>query len=633
MNRFQTVRTLLFAVLCVCPSLSLFAADTGIPESWRVEWDSPSAAMRPLQIVHGWVANYDTPEKMAYFKDQCGLGGIVCNVGPDNYLYNDAVWKSFVDVVQSAKTLGLRVWIYDEDGYPSPEAGGVVLRGHPELECMALVYDKERSDEPFYTRPAYEFTHAANNFAAGRRYPNPLHPDMTQRFLEVTHQQYRDRLGEELFGYVEAFFTDEPSLNAINIGQLPEEIRKNVRMDDAIDPDLKPFPMVPWCDDMPERYKEKYGEDLMPLCKSLFEGDAETDKQVRQRFWSLVGELNCDRFYGKIQQWCADNGSSVPTLESPGLPLRIASSGHTLHEEPTHAHVPLDGNKLDVLKLMDVPGLDMLASNPKHAAWGAWRAAAFPASAAWWTGRRLVMTEVSDFSEKMSGSGPADLETMCAAASWQSAMGVTEFALYYGINDRDEETHKKYCDYVGRLNAILRDAKPVYDVVLYYPITELQAEYLPMAEPLDLSKLSQRTQKLVANFEQSGRLLLEHQIPFVISDKKPEAGSPHKYFVETPDDVQKLLAGGLPKIAPDNSWIMLGRFQREGRDIFILLNAGDEPYDGMLSFASSTGQRSWNALDPATGEISSLGMLRNGANEMIPVKLRPKQTLIYVSEK
>ena len=632
MNRSKIVSAILFALICVFQPLFSFAEGTGIPDSWQAEWNSPSAAMRPLQIIHGGVANYDTPEKMAYFKDKCGLGGIVCNVGSDNYLYHDAVWKSFVDAVRSAKSLGLRVWIYDEDGYPSPEAGGVVLRGHPELECMALVYDKDRADEPFDIRPAYEFTHAANNYAAARRYPNPLHPDMTQRFLEVTHQQYRDRLGKELFEYVEAFFTDEPSLNAVNIGQIPEEVRKNVRVDDPLDPDIKPLPMVPWCDDLPERFREKYGDDLMPLRKSLFEGDSESDKLVRQRFWTLVGELNCDRFYGQIQQWCADNGSSVPTPELPDLPLRIAASGHTLHEEPTHAHVPLDGNKMEVLMRMDVPGLDMLASNPKHAFWGAWRAAAFPASAAFWTNRRLVMTEVSDFSEKMGGSGPADLETMCAAAAWQAAMGVTEFTLYYGIKDRDEETHKQYCEYVGRLNAILRDAKPVYDVVLHYPIAELQAEYLPHAEPLDLRKQSPRTQELVASFEQSGQRLIQHQIPFVISDKKPGTGVVHKFFVESVNDVQKLSAAGLPKIAPDNSWIMLGRFQRDGRDIFLLLNAGDEVYDGLLSLSSEAGPRTWSELDPATGVIKPLVMLRNWSNEMISVKLRPKQALIFVSK-
>ncbi len=627
MKCLKIVPAMCFAVLFCCPPMFSFGEDPGIPASWLKEWKSPSAEMRPLQIVHGGVVHYDTPEKMAYFKDECGLGGIVCNVGSDKYLYNDAVWKSFVDAVRSARSLGLRVWIYDEDGYPSPEAGGVVLRDHPELECLALVYDKDRADEPFYVRPAYEFTHASNNFAAARRYPNLLDPRATERFLEVTHAQYRDRLGKELFDQVEAFFTDEPSLNAINIGQIPEDVRKNVRVDDPLDPDLKPLPMVPWCDDLPERYREKYGEDLTPLRKSLFEGDSETDKQVRQNFWSLIGELTRDRFYGGIQQWCAANGSSTPTLDSPELPLRVASSGHTLHEEPTHAHVALDGNKLEVLKRMDVPGLDMLSSDPKHAVWGAWRAAAFPASVAWGTGRRLVMTEVSDFSQKMGGSGPADLKTMCAASAWQAAWGVTEFTLYYGIKDRDEATHKKYCDYVGRLNAILREARPVYEVMLYYPIAEMQAEYLPQAEPLDLQKQSPKMRELVANFEQTGQWLVQHQVPFVITDIKPDAAEMEKWwFVEMPDEVQNLSLDKLPHIAPANSWITLGRFQRDMSDIFLLLNAGDEFYEGTLSVPASTTPQDWSILDPANGDISPVTQ----TNDTIPVKLRPKQALIYV---
>ena len=605
--------------------------NSGIPYAWRTAWNAPPAVMRPLQIIHGGVVNYDTPSKMAYFRDTCGLGGIVCNVGRDNYLYNDDVWKSFTDAVRSAKSLGLRVWIYDEDGYPSPEAGGVVLRGHPELESLALVYDKENEVTPIYTRPAYEYTHASNNHAAGRRYPNPLHPETARRFLEVTHQQYRDRLGEELFAYVEAFFTDEPSLNAVNIGQIPEIARKDVRMDDPVNPDLKMLPMVAWCDDMPKRYREKYGEELMPFSKSLFEGDTDNDKRVRRQFWSLVGELNSSRLYGQIQEWCEMNGSTVPTAGMSGMPLRIASSGHTLREEELEAHTPLDGNKMEALARLDIPGMDMLESNPKAMFNGSWRAAVFPASAAWWTGRRLVMTEVSDFSETLHGKNPVDLKTMCATAAWQAVMGVTEFTLYYTIKHRDEATHKKYCDYVGRLNAILRNAKPVYGVTLYYPVAELQEEYIPHAEPLDLDVQSQKTKQLVANFNEAGRRLLQRQIPFVISDKKTDTrNSAKNLFVETPADVQKLPTAGLPKIAPENTWILLGRFERDGRDIFVLLNTDDTAYSGTLFIPEQDTPRSWSILDPATGEISSVGI---SSKKELTVKLQPQQALIYVSNK
>ena len=605
--------------------------DVEIPNAWRTEWQSPSAAMRPLQIIHGGAARYNTPEKMTYFKDQCGLGGIVCNVGSKGYLYNDDEWKLFVDAVRSARSVGLRVWIYDEDGYPSPQAGGVVLRGHPELECMSLVYDKERKGDPFYIRPAYEYTHASNNYAAARRYPNPLHPEATRRFLEVTHQQYRDRLGEDLFASVEAFFTDEPSLNAMNIWLLPEEVRTKVRVDDPLDTDIKPLPMIVWCEDLPDRYFDKYGEYLLAVRQSLFEGDTDNDKRVRRQFWELVSELNRDRYYGQIQQWCADNGSSVPTPESQGLPLHIASSGHTLCEEQTHVHVPFDGNKMDALMRLDVPGLDMLTSNPKQAIQGAWRAVAFPSSAAWWMGRRLVMTEVSDHSERMDGTGPADLQMMCATAAWQIAMGATEFTLYYSIKDRDEATHKKYCDYVGRLNAILRNAKPVYDVALYYPIAALQEEYVPVAEPLALHLMSQKTKELVRDFEESGRRLLERQIPFVISDKSPETiNRAGLSVVKTVTDVQKISSDGMTRIVPENSWILMGCFERDGHDIFLLVNTGEETYDGAIRMPDKKKPRNRFVLDPETGDISPSIKASGTTNNGMTVKLHPKQAMIYV---
>ena len=282
---------------------------------------------------------------------------------------------------------------------------------------------------------------------------------------------------------------------------------------------------------------------------------------------------------------------------------------------------------------MDIPGLDMLTSDPKQATGGgAWRAAAFPASAAWWTGKRLVMTEVSEHSEKMSGAGPVDLNTMCATAAWQALMGVTEFTLYYSVRDRDEATYKKYCDYVGRLNAILRFAQPVYDVALYYPITELQEEYIPMAVPLDLRLMSQKTKDLVREFEESGQQLLQHQIPFVLSGKSTETlNKAAMLFVKTTTDVRKISSDRLTSISPENSWIMLGRFERDGRDIIMLVNTGEEVYDGAIRIPDEKNPRNWHILDPETGEISSVS--KGSSNKLVAVKLQPKQALFYVCER
>jgi len=642
-------------VLIVLLSIGFLSAQE---PSWIEAWNSPKAEHRPLQIVHGWFAQHPELDKQAAYLKNCGLGGIVCNVHSTNYLRDEAQWTKFVDSVKAARSAGLRIWIYDEDGYPSLGAGGVVLDGHPELESLALVYDKD-SAEPFSIRPAYEFTHASNNHAAARRYPNPLDAAATKRFLAVTHEQYRTRLGKELFDQVEAFFTDEPSMMALNVGQIPEEIRVTVKTIDPLDPSITPLPMVSWVADLPDRYREKYGEDLIAQRKSLFVGDAPEDRRIRRQFWSLLGELNAERFYGQIQDWCRDAGMSVPTPQNPDAPFRLASSGHTLLEEYTLCHVPLDGNKLQALARMDVPGLDELNSDPMLPFYGGWRAMAYPCSAAMLTGKRLVMTELSDHAQKHSGERKsASLSWMQAATAAEAAWGVTEFTLYYGIKDRGEEVYRQYCDFVGRINAVLRNATPYRPVLLYYPIETLQEEYIPTRESLipdTLRTQSTTARRAVESYERLGLHLTQTQIPFTLIDSEflakaelkgkelelagrryhtlilPDVELPNS-VVENIDTLRKsgfrvlvdkkdaITITDAPKLEPANTKIVFGHFKRDGYDIFVLMNADKENvYEGR---SRNVGGTTGFILDPQTGDKTQL------TDDTI--RLAPLQTLLYV---
>jgi dTDP-4-amino-4,6-dideoxygalactose transaminase len=100
------------------------------------------------------------------------------------------------------------------------------------------------------------------------------------------------------------------------------------------------------------------------------------------------------------------------------------------------------------------------------------------------------MTEVSDFSQNMSKQGPASREQLTATAAWQAAMGVTEFTLYYNRAARPPADYRAYCNFVGRLNALLREANPQPSVLLYYPIYDVWGEFLPVAEKLCREVLS-----------------------------------------------------------------------------------------------------------------------------------------------
>ena len=155
---------------------------------------------------------------------------------------------------------------------------------------------------------------------------------------------------------------------------------------------------MPWCCDLPQRYQERFGEDLLAQRRSLFAGQSAEDRKVRRQFWSLVADLVADRYFGAIQRWCARTGS-------PPRAIR-------LWEEALMHHAPLEGNGLKVLGRMDIPGLDMLTSNPEAVLGSGWMTAGLPSSAAVLHGRRRVMTEVSDFSETLGG-GPGGTGRKC----------------------------------------------------------------------------------------------------------------------------------------------------------------------------------------------------------------------------
>ncbi len=637
-----------------------------LPDTWRSEWNDPSARMRPLQIVHGVPArlvkellntgknntNASAENGMSYYRD-LGLGGIVCNVDFKDYMRSEEKWKVLVAAVRACGDLGMVVWLYDEDGYPSGAAGGLVLEEDPDFEALSLAYDPGRKPA-LRLRPAYEHTHASNNFYAARRYANLIDDRAAACFIRKTHEAYWARLKPFFGNTIEAFFTDEPSLIAVNLGPLPDHVRKKVRVADPLDESVKPLPTVPWSYDLPRQYKKRYGRNLDAEKKSLFTGETERDRAVRHRFWNLIADLTADRYFGAIQKWCRAHN--------------VASSGHTLWEERILHHVPFQGNGLKVLGRMDIPGLDLLNSDPEAVIYSGWLTAGLPASAALLTGKRRVMTEVSDFSQKLGGQGPVSLQAMQSTAAWQAAWGVTDFTLYYGIGDRKPEAHREYCSYVGRLNSILKNADRMPQVLLYYPVYDLWSEYIPQADPLKLASQTQHARTIVGSFMQLGTLLQRSQVPFCLVDHEhlaraqrlsdgsvkiadhtftsllipkgvtlPEkAGKVKEYMAQRDGGVitsfsgekEELLTLLKPpyRITPASDRITLGIFSRSGRRILLAANVGKSPYQGAIE---TGGKTKWLCMQPSNGGITGISSAQDGT---IPLTLEPQQAVLLVEK-
>ena len=649
MGRFIIVAAAIaFVTAAACAEVQ---QEAELPRIWLSDWEHPPVTCRPLQIVHGLPAAQATPEAMAQLKG-LGLGGVVCNVAFGEYLRSAENWRVLEQVVESCKQVGLRVWIYDEDGYPSGGAGGVVLDGHPEFEALALAYDSSQPD-PFIVRPAYEHTHASNNYYAARRYPNLIDKAAVGRFIEVTHDAYYERLQPYFGTTIEALFTDEPSLMPTNIGPLPDEVRKKVRVVDPLDPNVRPLPSVPWVADLPELYRQRYGQDLMAVRKSLFVGDMQADRQVRRRYWALVADLFAERFYGRIQQWAGAH--------------RVASSGHILWEEMLIHHAALEGNTLKVLTRMDIPGLDLLNSWPEAVIHSGWMTASLPASAALLNGGRRVMTEVSDFSQTMAGQGPASVADMCAVAAWQAAFGVTEFTLYYNRHQRTPEQYNAYGTFVGRLNALLRQAQPVPRVLLYYPITDVWSDYKPIAEKLTAESQSPRLRRIMDSFMGLGRRMTRGQVSFVLADHEYLASARiegDRLFVGDRDfttvvlpaevEVPKATATALVRFEAGGGRVLreasdrkidlssladvyesgrlnepaealvVGRFTREGRELILVVNVGTKALERTISARDAA---KWVVADPAAGTME---LARTDGPAGIAISLPAKATRVLI---
>jgi hypothetical protein len=266
----------------------------------------------------------------------------------------------------------------------------------------------------------------------------------------------------------------------------------------------------------------------------------------------------------------------------------------------------------------------------------------------------------------MGGAGPVGLEEMQATAAWQASWGVTDFTLYYGVGDRPADTCRKYCDYVGRLNAVLKAARPSPQVLLYYPIYDLWAEYLPVAPPLKLDSQSPQAKRIVASFMRMGRMLQRSQIPFSLIDHEHLAATtvqddgtlaihgqcyttlilPEDTDLPPPaEDVVRTFRGRggrlvvdrsdaqqLPieqlqpgyRISPPTEKIALGQFLRDGHRILLVVNVGSHDFDGHLT-GQTSGQ--WQAMDPATGTIRPCEKDEAG---QIPLALTGRQAILLV---
>ena len=472
-------------------------------------FQNPPEKHRPLQFLLGYEQWFgedeETIRRNLLRVRELGVGGLVVSVNQQQYLRSDKAWEVLRLGVRISKELGLRLWIYDEEGYPSGAAGGLVLEKDPALEATGLVWHPNGIGGPEYeVVPLYEGTHATENFYQKRRYINLLDPKATSTFIEVTHEQYAQHL-RDLSEWLEAVFTDEPSL--IN----------------AYVPKGKNYPLaLPWVRSLPEIFLARKGYDLMSHIKSLYQDTGKDDRKVRCDFYEVISELCAENYFGHIQRWCQAHG--------------IASSGHLLGEETLVWQTYFEGEPFACYRRMDIPGIDMILSNPERIMReNYFIVPKLASSAARLMRKREVMCEVSDFVETMDNH-PASLEQMIGTANILYALGVTELVSMYSSAVLETlgkenpnpsqaptvgpEEYGKYTSFAARLKMIFSEGRIETRVAVLHPIVSVWANFTPSNRSMYEPHPNERVRFIDSGFTNLCRDLIQHKIDFDILDDK-----------------------------------------------------------------------------------------------------------------
>ena len=463
---------------------------------------SPPADRRILQIIHNFPK--DPAQHEAFLTDWLarGFGGVVCNVHFDNYLQSEELWASFVHAVGLAKRLGMALWLYDEQGYPSGTAGGLTLQGHPEWEAEGLhvasaattgeAVDLELPAGELYEALAcpaagdtvrlegtvdltgqaadgrlrwqppagdwkvyafvrgrlYAGTHAEGNLHRAQPYINLLDPRPTARFLELTHAEYARRI-PGLGDVFESTFTDEPSLMSWFIR-------------------AQPWPALPWADDFAATFEQAHGYDLRPLLPALVADAGDAGQRVRCDFWDHIAQRTADSFFGQIQTWCHEH--------------HIASGGHLLAEESLPEHCCLYGDFYRCAERLDYPGIDCLTSDPPTVPW---HIAKLLGSIAHLHGAPVVMSETSGFVQQYRPQGdtrpvqPLAVADVRGTCNRLYVAGVNTTTSYYGWRDIPIDEQRALNEFVGRCGVMLTGTRPIADIAVLYPIESVWAHFTP----------------------------------------------------------------------------------------------------------------------------------------------------------
>ncbi len=490
---------------------------------------SPTSEYRgtPFWALNSYLTEKELCRQIDIFKEM-GFGGFHLHVrtGLENEYLSEEYMVLIKDSVCKAKKEEMLAWLYDEDRYPSGAAGGLVTRdkkyrgrcllftpfkekecsGYDDywgnekenpIACYDIVLDSEGflssykrigEDEKAEGTKWYAFLELQNpsNWYNNQTYIDTLNCEAIKKFIEVTHEKYKAKVGDEFDKTIPAIFTDEPQFT-----------RKRVLNNSFDKTDIT----MPWTDKVPELYKEMYGEDIFDTLPEVFwDKPGSAPSLHRYRYHDFIAELFASSFADTVGGWCKENG--------------IALTGHMMEEPTLHSQTAALGEAMRSYRSFRLPGIDMLCNRHEFTT------AKQTQSAVHQYGYEGMLSELYGVT-----TWDCDFRTYKHQGDWQACLGVTirvphlSWYAMKGEAKRDYPAsihyqspwHKKYNlieDHFARVNTALTRGKPVVKVGVIHPVESFWLHWGPN------DKSAVFRESLDERFQNVTKWLLEGSIDF-----------------------------------------------------------------------------------------------------------------------
>ena len=445
---------------------------------------------------------------------KAGIGGVFVHARPGLLTdYLSADWFNLFDyTVKKGKELDMKVWIYDENSYPTGFAGGHVPAQMPDSykqgtglaltiqkklnvkmsDTISVVLKKNENgfvdisksidvengqDAIYYIfRKTYS---EKSTWYGGFPYVDLIYKGVTEKFIDITMTKGYEKSKSEFGRTVAGVFSDEPNIEA-------PMAKGSLR----------------WTPDLMEAFQKRWGYDLTVNLPSIIE-ETGNWKKVRHDYYELLLELFVDRWAKPYNKYCESNG--------------LIWTGHYWEHgwpEPTHGF-----DEMAFYMYHQMPGVDMLGNVMDTIGLGMQfgndRAIRELRSAANQGGRSRTL------SETYGGGGYAvNFETQKRLLDWEVVLGVNfvcqhlsyfslngvrkfDYPLSFSYHEPWWNNYKTMGDYIGRISMAMSAGKQINKTLLLQPNSSAWMYFCRKEKSEMVTKIQKDFKHFVYNLEQA----------------------------------------------------------------------------------------------------------------------------------